>query len=105
MVHINKHRGNIGRVLDGLVGTLEYDAGAIEYRIKLLTMVTEQLIREKLEAFVADNPGTKASDLVITIENDWTSLWEGGPMRMVKKVVITRPEEVVEKKSPSNPNG
>jgi len=88
--NIYKTKGQVRTTLDKVIGgDLITEAGSFEYRLKILMDITEQLIQEKLDAYVQEHPETRKSDLVITIENDWTNLWEGGPQRLVRKVVIT----------------
>ena len=90
MENIYKTKGQVRTTLDKVIGgDLIKEAGSFEYRLKILMDITEQLIQEKLDAYVQEHPGTRKSDLVITIENDWVHLWEEGPMRLVRKVVIT----------------
>jgi len=89
MENIYATKGNVRTALEQVTGDLVKDAGSFEYRLKLLMSITEQLIQEKLEAYVKEHPGTRTTELIITIENDWVHLWEGGPMRLVRKVVIT----------------
>ncbi len=94
MENIYKHKGNVRTALDKVTGSdLIKTAGSFEYGLKILMEVTEQLIQEKLDAYVKEHPGAVKADLVITIENDWISLWEEGPMRMIRRVVITNSEE------------
>lgn len=94
MCDIYKNKSNVSKALEKVCGDLKTDAASFEFRLKNLMMITEQLIQEKLEAYAKEHPGTRVTDLVITIENDWVYKWEGGPMSLVRKVVITNPTEV-----------
>lgn len=65
----------------------------VSQKLERMKMIIESLVEEKVEQFLKDNPHIKPYNVTASIENVWTNLWEGGPQKLIKKVVITGTQE------------
>lgn len=100
MTNIYEHVSLPRKLLEKQIGTLVLDLDSMAYRLKVLQSITETLINDKLNSYLASNPGTNKDSLVVTIENQWDEVFPGGPTHLVLRVVInTAPTttEVVKK--------